>query len=110
MQNNFINSFTHELKTPVTSLKLFLETFLKHDLGPAERQRCLGYMLADIGRSGLGDMDRAALEALLHQARGTWSGIVAARKALAGLENPDIPVLPDLDPPYRERVTGSPGL
>ena len=57
---------------------------------------------ADIDRSGLGDMDRAALEALLHQARGTWSGIVAARKALAGLENPDIPVLPDLDPPYRE--------
>ncbi len=52
MQNNFINSFTHELKTPVTSLKLFLETFLKHDLGPAERQRCLGYMLADIGRLG----------------------------------------------------------
>ncbi len=52
MQNNFINSFTHELKTPVTSLKLFLETFQKHELGPAERRRYLGYMLADIGRLG----------------------------------------------------------
>jgi len=50
LQNNFINSFTHELKTPVTSLKLFLETFLKHELPEAERQRYLGYMLADIGR------------------------------------------------------------
>ncbi len=50
MQNNFINSFTHELKTPVTSLKLFLETFIKHELPEAERQRYLGYMLTDIGR------------------------------------------------------------
>ena len=32
LQNNFINNFTHELKTPVTSLKLFLQTFSKHDL------------------------------------------------------------------------------
>lgn len=52
LQNNFINSFTHELKTPVTSLRLFLETFLKHDLPETERQRYLGFMLADIGRLG----------------------------------------------------------
>ena len=52
MQNNFINSFTHELKTPVTSLKLFLETFIKHDLSAADRQRYLKYMLADVGRLG----------------------------------------------------------
>jgi two-component system, OmpR family, phosphate regulon sensor histidine kinase PhoR len=52
LQNNFINSFTHELKTPVTSLKLFLETLLKHELPEAERQRYLGYMLTDIGRLG----------------------------------------------------------
>jgi signal transduction histidine kinase len=52
LQNNFINSFTHELKTPVTSLKLFLETFVKHDLPEAERQRYLGFMLTDIGRLG----------------------------------------------------------
>jgi two-component system phosphate regulon sensor histidine kinase PhoR len=52
MQNNFINSFTHELKTPVTSLKLFLETFIKHELSASDRQRYLGYMLADVGRLG----------------------------------------------------------
>ena len=32
IQRNFINNFTHELKTPVTSLKLYLETFEKHEL------------------------------------------------------------------------------
>ena len=32
LQHNFINSFTHELKTPVTALKLYLETFMKHEL------------------------------------------------------------------------------
>lgn len=50
LQNNFINSFTHELKTPVTSLKLFLETLMRHELPGDERKRYVGYMLADVGR------------------------------------------------------------
>ena len=37
LQHTFINNFTHELKTPVTSLKLYHETFTKHDL-PREEQ------------------------------------------------------------------------
>ncbi|MCX5834940.1 MAG: hypothetical protein NTV99_10615 [Deltaproteobacteria bacterium] len=31
-QRNFINNFTHELKTPVTSLRLYLDTFAKYEL------------------------------------------------------------------------------
>ena len=50
LQHNFINNFTHELKTPVTSLRLFLETFLKHDLPKEDREKYLRYMIADVGR------------------------------------------------------------
>lgn len=50
LQHNFINNFTHELKTPVTSLKLFLETFRKHDLPVEDRQRYLEFMIRDVGR------------------------------------------------------------
>jgi len=50
LQNNFINNFTHELKTPVTSLKLYLETFQKHDLSKAEQNKCINFMLQDVHR------------------------------------------------------------
>ncbi|MCK5438099.1 MAG: HAMP domain-containing histidine kinase [Desulfobulbaceae bacterium] len=50
LQNNFINNFTHELKTPVTSLKLYLETFLKHDLSEQDRKKYIRYMIQDVGR------------------------------------------------------------
>ncbi len=50
LQNNFINSFTHELKTPVTSLKLYLETFLRYELAAEDRKKYIRYMLLDIGR------------------------------------------------------------
>jgi signal transduction histidine kinase len=50
MQHNFINNFTHELKTPVTSLKLYLETFLKHELSQDDQLTYIGYMLQDVNR------------------------------------------------------------
>jgi len=50
MQHNFINNFTHELKTPVTSLKLYLETFLKHQLSREDQEKYIGYMLLDAER------------------------------------------------------------
>jgi len=50
LQKNFINNFTHELKTPVTSLKLYLETFLKHELTRSDQVKYLGYMIQDVGR------------------------------------------------------------
>jgi two-component system phosphate regulon sensor histidine kinase PhoR len=50
MQRNFINSFTHELKTPVTSLKLYLETFAKHELPREDRLRYVGFMIQDVDR------------------------------------------------------------
>ncbi|MCE5264540.1 MAG: HAMP domain-containing histidine kinase [Deltaproteobacteria bacterium] len=50
LQHSFINNFTHELKTPVTSLKLYLETFAKHDLPREERLKYLSFMLLDVER------------------------------------------------------------
>lgn len=50
LQHTFINNFTHELKTPVTSLKLYLETFARHELEPQARAKYLAYMLQDVER------------------------------------------------------------
>ncbi len=50
LQHNFINSFTHELKTPVTSLKLFLETFTKHELSRSDQLKYITYMISDVNR------------------------------------------------------------
>lgn len=50
LQHNFINNFTHELKTPVTSLNLYLETFLKHELSRHDQLKYLAYMVQDVGR------------------------------------------------------------
>jgi signal transduction histidine kinase len=50
LQHEFINNFTHELKTPVTSLKLYLETFMKHELPRVEQAKYIGYMLQDVER------------------------------------------------------------
>jgi len=49
-QQNFINGFTHELKTPVASLKLYLDTFKKHELSREAQIKYLNYMLADVER------------------------------------------------------------
>lgn len=50
LQNNFINNFTHELKTPVTSLQLYLQTFSKHELSRDDQLKYLQYMLLDVNR------------------------------------------------------------
>lgn len=50
LQHNFINNFTHELKTPVTSLKLYLETFLKYELSKEDQHKYIRYMIQDVGR------------------------------------------------------------
>lgn len=48
MQKNFIDSVTHELKTPLTSLHLYVETLERHQLVHEKGQRFLKNMLQDI--------------------------------------------------------------
>ena len=50
LQRNFIDSFTHELKTPVTSLKLYLDTFLRHELSREDQLQYIQFMLSDVDR------------------------------------------------------------
>jgi signal transduction histidine kinase len=50
LQNNFINNYTHELKTPVTSIQLYLETFLKHQISAEEQKPYIKLMLLDVNR------------------------------------------------------------
>lgn len=46
----FINSVTHELKTPVASIRLYLETLLTREVDPAKRKEFYRIMLDDSER------------------------------------------------------------
>jgi signal transduction histidine kinase len=48
--DSFINSVTHELKTPITSIRLYLETLQRRDVDTAQRQQFYGLMLKDTDR------------------------------------------------------------
>jgi two-component system phosphate regulon sensor histidine kinase PhoR len=68
-QHKFINSFTHELKTPTASLQLYLETFTKYELPRDKQLKYLNYMLEDVARlSGniSGILNLARIEAKIY--------------------------------------------
>jgi len=50
LQQNFINNFTHELKTPVTSLRLYLDTAIKYQLYNEDQIKYIRYMTQDVSR------------------------------------------------------------
>lgn len=52
-QQNFINGFTHELKTPIASLRLYLDTFNKYDLNKDDTKKYISYMIKDTERLNL---------------------------------------------------------
>jgi two-component system phosphate regulon sensor histidine kinase PhoR len=49
-QRNFLLSVTHELKSPLASIKLYLETIIKRDLDAVQRKKFLTNSLKDIER------------------------------------------------------------
>lgn len=49
-QDGFIDSVTHELKSPLASLKLCLETLGRSNLDPDQRERLRSMMLHDVDR------------------------------------------------------------
>ena len=48
--DSFLNAVTHELKTPVTSIRLYLETLQSREVPEAKRREFYGIMLADTQR------------------------------------------------------------
>jgi two-component system, OmpR family, sensor histidine kinase SenX3 len=48
--DSFINAVTHELKTPVASIRLHLETLLRRELPEAQKQEFYRLMLSDTDR------------------------------------------------------------
>jgi two-component system sensor histidine kinase SenX3 len=49
-QDSFLNSVTHELKTPIASIRLYLETLQSRDVGDAQRKEFYRIMLQDAER------------------------------------------------------------
>ena len=49
-QDSFLNAVTHELKTPIASIRLYLETLQRHPVEEAQRQQFYATMLADSDR------------------------------------------------------------
>lgn len=49
-QDSFLNAVTHELKTPVASIRLYLETLERRQLDEPQRQEFYGVMLQDTER------------------------------------------------------------
>jgi K+-sensing histidine kinase KdpD len=50
VQNNFLMSITHELKTPIASTRLQLETLEKHNLDSTQRKTIVGNAIKDTNR------------------------------------------------------------
>ena len=70
-QQDFLDAVTHEMKTPLASLRLFVETLERHDISPERRRDFLEKMSADLAR----------LERTLNQ-------VLAAARAEARVRSP----------------------
>jgi two-component system, OmpR family, phosphate regulon sensor histidine kinase PhoR len=68
-QSNFIDAVTHELKSPIASMKLCLQTLSRHQVGRAEQTDFYRYMLEDLER--LDHLINQVLDAGMVEARRT---------------------------------------
>ncbi len=68
--DSFINAVTHELKTPIASIRLYLETLQRREVDATQRQLFYGHMIEDTDRL-LGTVDQVlkAGEARFKQAQ-----------------------------------------
>lgn len=75
-QDSFLNAVTHELKTPVTSIRLYLETLQSRPLDEAKRSEFYRIMLEDADRLlGMIDQVLKAGEVRLASKRRNWQQV-----------------------------------
>jgi len=68
-QDSFLNAVTHELKTPITSIRLYLETLQQRQLDDVQRREFYQVMLEDTQRL------MGTVEQVLHAARVTQKSV-----------------------------------
>jgi len=82
-QRAFLDAVTHEMRTPLASLRLYLDTLGRHDPDPEQRRAFLGRMQRDVDR-----LDHT-VEQVLHAAR--------AEEHRRGLPREQVLLIPLLD-------------
>src|SRR5437867_4678698 len=68
-QDSFLNAVTHELKTPITSLRLYLQTLERRTLSEEQRRDFYRLMLDDTDRL-LGTVEQVLRAGEIRQGRG----------------------------------------
>ncbi len=76
-QDSFLNAITHELKTPITSIRLYLETLQKRAVDDAQRREFYQVMLEDTQRL------MGTVESVLRAARVTQKNAPLSRVEIA---------------------------
>lgn len=92
-QDSFLNAVTHELKTPIASLRLYLETLQRREVADAERRAFYRIMLDDTDRL-LGTVEQVLkagearhADAESHREEVNFSAIVSDSVELANLRH-----------------------
>jgi signal transduction histidine kinase len=49
-QNDYLSAVSHELNTPITSTRMFIETLRERELPPEEKQKCLDLLYQEMER------------------------------------------------------------
>lgn len=110
-QDSFLNAVTHELKTPIASIRLYLETLASRNLDEAKRREFYRIMLEDTDRL-LGTVEQVLKAGEVRQggARKNWrevqfSSIVREVLALARLRQNLTPEVLSLGTMPAEEIT-----